>query len=58
MGRALGKAERQIADLEIQLQSASGKAAKKLKQKIKNIKKTAKDKAKGENHSRNAKGNR
>ena len=58
MGRSLGKAEKQIADLEIQLQSASGRAAKKLKQKIKNNKKTAKGNAKGENHSRNAKGNR
>ncbi len=54
---AESKVERQLADLEAQLQTATGNTKKKIKQKIQNIKKTAKGKGKGETHSRNAKGN-
>ncbi len=54
---ALGKAERQIAELEAQLANATGNAAKKIKQKIQNVKRNAAKNKKGETHSRNAKGN-
>ena len=51
-GRGLTKAERQIADLESKLAGASGNEAKKIRQKIKNVRESAKNKKKGEEHSR------
>lgn len=54
---ALGKVEEQLAGLEAQLANTTGKAAKKIKQKIKNVKRNAAKNKKGETHSRNAKGN-
>lgn len=54
-GRAKEKAERQIADLEAQLANASGSEAKKIKQKIINVRRTAQKKKKGEEHSRGKK---
>ncbi len=52
---ALGKVEEQLAGLEAQLANATGKAAKKIKQKIQNVKRNAAKNKKGETHSRNAK---
>jgi RHS repeat-associated protein len=52
---ALGKVEAQLAGLEAQLANATGKAAKKIKQKIQNVKRNAAKNKKGETHSRNAK---
>ena len=54
-GRANSKAEEQIAELESQLANATGNDAKKIKQKIQNIRKTAAKKKKGEEHSRGKK---
>lgn len=54
-GRAKSKAEGQISDLESQLDGASKKERKKLKQKIKNIRDDANRKKKGEEHSRTKK---
>lgn len=51
-GRAIGKAESQIGELENQLKNAKSKKEKeKINRKIANIKKTAQKKKKGENHS-------
>lgn len=51
-GRALEKANKQIKELEKKLDDAIGKKEKdKIRQKIINIKDTAKKKARGENHS-------
>jgi len=49
-GRALAGAEQRIAELRKQLQGASKKEAKKIKQKIQNIRQAAQRKAKGETH--------
>jgi uncharacterized protein RhaS with RHS repeats len=49
-GRALGKADKQIKDLENQLEGACGKDKQKIKQKIQNIIKDAQRKKKGETH--------
>lgn len=54
-GRAESKAEKQIAELEKKLQGASGNDARKIQQKIQNIRKTAARKRKGEEHSRGKK---
>jgi hypothetical protein len=54
-GRALDKAQKQIDDLEQQLQNATGADRAKIAQKIKNIKKIAQKKRKGEEHSRGCK---
>lgn len=51
-GRGLTKAEKQIADLESQLANASGNKARKIGQKIKNVRENANSKKKGEEHSR------
>ncbi|WP_426381352.1 RHS repeat domain-containing protein [Desulfosporosinus sp. SYSU MS00001] len=51
-GRALDKAQKQIQILEEQLKTATGREADKIRQKIKNIERTAKGKAKGETHWR------
>jgi RHS repeat-associated protein len=51
-GRALSQAERRIAELEKQLQTATGKDKKAIQQTIKNIRETAQKKAKGETHWR------
>ncbi|MDH6356079.1 hypothetical protein M2132_002442 [Dysgonomonas sp. PH5-45] len=51
-GRALTQAEKRIAELEKQLQSATGKERIKIQQTIKNIRKDAQKKAKGETHWR------
>ena len=51
-GRAIGKSESQIGELENQLKNAKSKKEKeKINRKIANIKKTAQKKKKGENHS-------
>ncbi|WP_397301578.1 DUF6443 domain-containing protein [Nonlabens ulvanivorans] len=52
---ALNKVEEQLAALQAQLANATGKEAKKLKQKIQNVKRNAAKNKKGETHSRNAK---
>jgi RHS repeat-associated protein len=49
-GRALAKAEKQIADLLEKLKTATGKEAKKIKKTIENIRKTAQQKEKGTSH--------
>ena len=49
-GRALNKAADKIANLQDKLKNASGKEAKKIKQKIQNITKDALKKRKGETH--------
>ena len=51
-GRAFSKAEKQIKELEKQLETATGRVKIKLKEKIKNIKKDAQKKQKGETHWR------
>jgi len=51
-GRALGKAEKQIKDLEKLLEKAKGSERARIKQKIKNIKENAQRKRKGVEHSR------
>jgi len=51
-GRALTQAEKRIAELEKQLQTASGKEKGKIEQKIINIQRTAQKKAKGVTHWR------
>lgn len=51
-GRAMEKAEKKIADLEKQLEGATKKEKKKIKQKIKNIREDAQRKKKGETHHR------
>ncbi len=51
-GRALDKADKRIKDLEKQLEGASKKDKKKIKQKIQNIIKDAQKKKKGETHWR------
>lgn len=50
-GRALSKAENQIAELEKQLEGSPKKERKKIEQKIKNIRQTAEKKKKGIEHS-------
>ena len=55
-GRAEEKANKQIEDLLNKLKNASGREAKKIKQKIKNLRKDAQKKKKGETHGRRAKG--
>jgi len=54
-GRAKTKVEKQIDDLENQLQGATGTEKAKIKQKIKNIRENAERKEKGEEHSRDTK---
>lgn len=56
-GRALTKADKQIKVLEEKLEAATGTAAKKIKQKIKNIKQTAQKKKKGTEDTRSGKRN-
>jgi hypothetical protein len=51
-GRALTKAEKQIEALEAQLANAVGNEAKKIKQKIQNVRRTAEKKKEGEEHSK------
>jgi len=51
-GRALTKAEKQIAELQKQLQTATGTEKGKIEQTIRNIQRTAQKKAKGETHWR------
>ena len=51
-GRALSKVETQLNQLKDQLKDATGKEKKQIQQKIKNIQETARQKAKGEEHSR------
>ncbi len=51
-GRALSKAEKQIEDLQKQMEGANKKTRKKLQTKIKNIRETAQRKKKGEEHSK------
>lgn len=51
-GRALGKAEKQIKNLEMQLQNAkNNKERQKIKEKIKHIRQDAEKKQRGESHS-------
>jgi hypothetical protein len=54
-GRSLGKAEKQIHDLENQLKNAKGSDKIKIKNKLERVKKDAQRKSKGEEHSRNSK---
>ncbi|MEM6320453.1 MAG: 3-coathanger stack domain-containing protein [Bacteroidota bacterium] len=54
-GRAKSKAEKQIEELESQLDGANKKEKNKIKKKIQNIKRDAAKKAKGEEHSRTKK---
>ncbi|MDD2797225.1 MAG: DUF6443 domain-containing protein [Bacteroidales bacterium] len=51
-GRTKTKVEKQLQDLEAQLQGATGTEKKKIKQKIKNIEENAAKNEKGEEHSR------
>ncbi len=51
-GRALEKAQKKIENLGRQLESTTGREARKIRQKIKNIREAAQRKAKGETHSR------
>lgn len=51
-GRAQDKAKNRIEELEEQSRNATGNERKKIEQKIKNIKRDAARKAKGEEHSR------
>ncbi|MCB2263520.1 MAG: hypothetical protein LGR52_11410, partial [Candidatus Thiosymbion ectosymbiont of Robbea hypermnestra] len=51
-GRRLEKAEKQIKDLEKQLETASGVEKKRIKRKIKNIRQNAQKAKKGETHHR------
>ncbi len=55
-GRAVSKSEKQIKDLESQLNGVSEKERIKIRKKIRNIKKNAQQKKKGEEHSRRKKG--
>ena len=50
-GRAMAKAEKRIEELSEKLEGASKKEKKQIKKKIENIRRTAQEKAKGENHS-------
>lgn len=50
-GRAQQKVEKRVEELEQQLLTSSGREKTKLQQKIKNINRDAKRKAKGEEHS-------
>lgn len=54
-GRAKTKAEKQVIELKEKLQDATGKEKQKINQKIKNIQETARQKAKGVEHSRSNK---
>ena len=54
-GRASSKADQQIKELEEKLKYATGRERKQILQKIKNIRETARRKAKGEEHSRGPK---
>ncbi|MFT4928828.1 MAG: RHS repeat-associated protein [Phenylobacterium sp.] len=54
-GRAKKKAQSAIGELEKKQEGSKGTNKKKMKQKIKNMKKTAEKKKKGEEHSRGAK---
>lgn len=54
-GRALDKGSKQIEELEKQLENATGKEKKEIEQTIKNIRKNAQRKKKGEEHSRGCK---
>ncbi|MCE1189685.1 MAG: RHS repeat-associated core domain-containing protein [Ignavibacteria bacterium] len=54
-GRAKTKAEKQIDQYKEQLKDATGREAKKIEQKIKNVRQNAEKKAKGEEHSRGEK---
>lgn len=54
-GRAMAKAEKKIAELAGQLANATGREARKIEQKIKNIFRDAQKKHKGEEHSRRSK---
>jgi hypothetical protein len=49
-GRALEKANKQVEELRKKLESAKGKEAAKIKQKMRNVIETAKKKRKGESH--------
>jgi hypothetical protein len=54
-GRAASKAEKHIEQLQEQAKSATGKVRKQIEQRIKNIRKDAAKKRKGENHSQTGK---
>ena len=55
-GRSTQKTQKQIEDLQKQLETATGNNKKKISQKIKNIKESNQRKKKGENHSQRGKG--
>ena len=54
-GRKMSKSEKQIRELEKQLEEATGNSAKQIRKTIQNIREAAKKAAKGEEHSKSIK---